>query len=202
MTRWTASASPRQLLELLKLDGQTHLSPSQGSWSTREGATGSLLCFQCVLIPSTGQPMTIQADNECDFTTGVAPRIGQTGSWPGFEEPTMMPSTRLGMSSRGASMRVRELEEQDAFQYRALRPRALKEHPTAFSSSYEQAETVADGDFRSAAPNDFRLSRLFHAWVFRWRKSHRYGWALPRRESQAHAPGGDRRHACGCRVAG
>ena len=35
-------------------------------------------------------------------------------------------------------MRVRELEEHDAFQYRALRLRALKEHPTAFSSSYEQ----------------------------------------------------------------
>ena len=44
----------------------------------------------------------------------------------------------FGMSSRGASMRVRELEEHDALQYRALRLRALMEHPTAFSSSYEE----------------------------------------------------------------
>ena len=35
-------------------------------------------------------------------------------------------------------MRIRELEEHDAFQYRALRLRALREHPTAFNSSYEQ----------------------------------------------------------------
>ena len=35
-------------------------------------------------------------------------------------------------------MIIRELGEGDAFQYRTLRLRALKEHPTAFVSSYEQ----------------------------------------------------------------
>ena len=35
-------------------------------------------------------------------------------------------------------MRIRELEVGDANKYRALRLRALEEHPTAFSSSYEQ----------------------------------------------------------------
>ncbi len=35
-------------------------------------------------------------------------------------------------------VRIRELEERDAPSYRLLRLRALKEHPTAFSSSYEQ----------------------------------------------------------------
>lgn len=35
-------------------------------------------------------------------------------------------------------MRIRELEIGDANKYRELRLRALKEHPTAFSSSYEQ----------------------------------------------------------------
>ena len=35
-------------------------------------------------------------------------------------------------------MNIRELGESDAFQYRTLRLRALKEHPTAFVSSYEQ----------------------------------------------------------------
>ena len=35
-------------------------------------------------------------------------------------------------------MRIRELEVNDARGYRALRLRALKEHPTAFSTSYEQ----------------------------------------------------------------
>ena len=33
---------------------------------------------------------------------------------------------------------MRGLAKSDAFEYRALRLRALKEHPTAFSSSYEQ----------------------------------------------------------------
>lgn len=35
-------------------------------------------------------------------------------------------------------MSIRELDAGDALEYRALRLRALKEHPTAFSSSYEQ----------------------------------------------------------------
>jgi RimJ/RimL family protein N-acetyltransferase len=35
-------------------------------------------------------------------------------------------------------LRIRELEVGDANKYRALRLRALEEHPTAFSSSYEQ----------------------------------------------------------------
>ena len=35
-------------------------------------------------------------------------------------------------------MRIRELEVGDANKYRTLRLRALKEHPTTFSSSYEQ----------------------------------------------------------------
>ena len=35
-------------------------------------------------------------------------------------------------------MIIRELGEGDAFRYRTLRLRALKEHPTAFVSSYEQ----------------------------------------------------------------
>lgn len=35
-------------------------------------------------------------------------------------------------------MRIRELEVGDANNYRALRLRALKEHPKAFSSSYQQ----------------------------------------------------------------
>lgn len=35
-------------------------------------------------------------------------------------------------------MKIRELEVGDANKYQALRLRALKEHPTAFSSSYEQ----------------------------------------------------------------
>ena len=39
--------------------------------------------------------------------------------------------------SRGP-MSIRELAVGDACEYRALRLRALKEHPTAFSASYEQ----------------------------------------------------------------
>lgn len=39
---------------------------------------------------------------------------------------------------REVPVRIRELQVSDASEYRALRPRALKEHPTAFSSSYEQ----------------------------------------------------------------
>ena len=35
-------------------------------------------------------------------------------------------------------MKIRELEVSDVCEYRVLRLRALKEHPTAFSSSYEQ----------------------------------------------------------------
>ena len=35
-------------------------------------------------------------------------------------------------------MRIRELKVSDAGRYQALRLRALKEHPTAFRSSYEQ----------------------------------------------------------------
>ena len=35
-------------------------------------------------------------------------------------------------------MEIRELTQNDAFKYRGLRLRALKEHPTAFSSSYEE----------------------------------------------------------------
>ena len=35
-------------------------------------------------------------------------------------------------------MRIRELEVSDVCEYRVLRLRALKEHPTAFSSSYEE----------------------------------------------------------------
>ena len=35
-------------------------------------------------------------------------------------------------------MEIRELTNNDAFKYRGLRLRALKEHPTAFSSSYEE----------------------------------------------------------------
>ena len=35
-------------------------------------------------------------------------------------------------------MRIRELAVGDACEYRALRLRALKEHPTAFSASYEE----------------------------------------------------------------
>ena len=35
-------------------------------------------------------------------------------------------------------MSIRELDERDAREYRRLRLRALKEHPTAFSSSYEE----------------------------------------------------------------
>ena len=35
-------------------------------------------------------------------------------------------------------MRIRELQVSDAGEYRTLRLRALKEHPTAFNSSYEE----------------------------------------------------------------
>ena len=35
-------------------------------------------------------------------------------------------------------MNIRELGEEDASAYRVLRLRALKEHPTAFVSSYEE----------------------------------------------------------------
>ena len=37
-------------------------------------------------------------------------------------------------------MQIRELAKSDASTYCALRLRALKEHPTAFSSSYEQTK--------------------------------------------------------------
>ena len=36
------------------------------------------------------------------------------------------------------SMQIRELTKTDAIEYRTLRLRALKEHPTAFSSSYDE----------------------------------------------------------------
>ena len=38
-------------------------------------------------------------------------------------------------------MQIRELTKSDAPEYRTLRLRALKEHPTAFSSSYERQKT-------------------------------------------------------------
>ena len=56
-------------------------------------------------------------------------------------------------------MQIRELGEGDAFQYRTLRLRALKEHPTAFVSSYEEQkdwplETFAQRIRRTVDPAD------------------------------------------------
>ena len=60
-------------------------------------------------------------------------------------------------------MRIRELEVTDAPGYRALRLRALEEHPTTFSSSYEEQrdwplQTFAERLARSFdSPDDFIL---------------------------------------------
>ena len=49
-------------------------------------------------------------------------------------------------------MQIRELTKPDAPTYRALRLRALKEHPTAFSSSYEQQKDWALKAFAERLP--------------------------------------------------
>ena len=60
-------------------------------------------------------------------------------------------------------MQIRELRKTDAVDYRALRLRALEEHPTAFSSSYEEqrnwpVETFAERLGRSFdSPDAFIL---------------------------------------------
>ena len=63
-------------------------------------------------------------------------------------------------------MRIRELQVSDVDEYRTLRLRALKEHPTAFNSSYEEQrdwpiETFGER-LRSSfdAPDDFILGCL------------------------------------------
>ena len=45
---------------------------------------------------------------------------------------------RCNLDYQTPSMKIRELGESDAAAYRTLRLRALKEHPTAFVSSYEE----------------------------------------------------------------
>ena len=60
-------------------------------------------------------------------------------------------------------MKIRELEARDASTYRKLRLRALKEHPAAFSSSYEQQRGWSLENFAerlrrtSLSPNSFIL---------------------------------------------
>ena len=52
-------------------------------------------------------------------------------------------------------MQVRRLTISDAADYRALRLRSFREHPEAFTTSYEELEqqSLADAEKRIAAPN-------------------------------------------------
>ncbi len=61
----------------------------------------------------------------------------------------------------GAAFNIRELEASDASEYRTLRLRALKEHPTAFSSSYEQQRSWPLTSFTERLHETFEATDSF-----------------------------------------